>query len=106
MALLELPIRTDIGKYNFRAPLDGITYTFRFRWNTRATAWFMDIKDVNDTPLVMGVKIVLNIELLASFKHLAIPQGTMLAVNLENENQAPTRDNFGTEIRLVYNEAP
>jgi len=104
MAIVEIPISSDSGNYNFQTELDGTDYILRFRYNGRSTSWYMDMSTPENAPIIMGIKIVVGTELLSSFKHLAIPQGIMYAVNLENVNQEPTRNNFGSEIRLVYNE--
>jgi len=104
MALIELPINSNAGNYNFRTQLEGTDYIFRFHYSTRAVCWYMDVKDSNNNPLVMGIKMAVSIELLASFKHLAIPQGILIAFNLQSQYEQPTRNNFGTEIRLLYDE--
>jgi len=102
MAAVEIPINSDSGNYSFQTEIDGADYILRFRYNGRTESWYMDISDPSNTPLVMGIKIVVGTGLLESFKRLSIPQGTFYAVNLESIFADPTRYNFGTEVRLVY----
>lgn len=104
MALLQLPITNSIANYRFRTRIEGIDYIFRFRYGSREDSWFMDIRNSEDILLLAGIRVVVGIDLTQSFKHLAIPQGPIFAENLEDIFQEPTRDNFGTEVLLLYSE--
>lgn len=105
MALLELQLNSSTGNYRFRTRLDDVDYVFRFRWSGREESWIMDIRDFQNNPVVAGVRVVTNIDLLANFKHLDIPQGDLVAINLKSDTAEPGRNNFGTDIRIIYAEA-
>ncbi len=104
MAILQLPISSTNANYRFRTRIEGIDYTFRFRYGSREDSWFMDIRSSEDTLILAGIRVVVGVDLTQSFKHLDIPQGPILAENLENSFQEPNRNNFGSEVLMIYAE--
>jgi hypothetical protein len=61
--------------------LDDVRYTLAFTWNTRGEFWSLSISDVNRTPLVQGIKVVPNYDLLEGFHHLKVPAGAIVALD-------------------------
>ena len=102
MAILQLPISNTDANYRFKTRIEGVDYTFRFRYGRREDSWFMDIRSSEDVLILAGIRVVVGIDLTQSFKHLPIPQGPILVENLENIFQEPDRDNFGTEVLMLY----
>ena len=107
MAILEIPIRSDIPSYSFKIDLDDVTYTMEIFFNLRMCRWHFNLLADNEDPLVMGIPIHINVDLVGRFKQTnkSIPQGIFFAVNSVDANAEPTRDNFSTDVKLLYNEA-
>lgn len=103
MAYIELPI-DNTADQSFTTTLDGAVYRIHLRYNTRGGFWAIDILDASDTPLILGLAIRLGIDLLAQYTE-DIPPGQLFAINYADQYTEPNRDNFGTDVMLVYMEA-
>ena len=95
---------TEYSYITKEVTLDNINYKLLFTWNTRMEAWVMSILKLDDTPILAGIKLVLNYELIAKFHHLDIPQGLMYVVDTSNDESKIAFDDFTSErgLRLIY----
>lgn len=94
----------------FEIPLSGqsqtvqvtilnIVYTFTVQWRNSAALWFLDIADVNASPIVNGIPLVTGADLLGQYAHLGF--GFQLGVASDVTPDAlPTYDNLGTTSHL------
>lgn len=105
MSLFKIPVDSLRPNYSFKIDLEGVTYTLSFRYNTRDIIWTMDIADEGGTIILSGIPLVLGTILLERFPNSNIPPGDLFVLNLEDENAEATRDNFGTDVLLMYEEA-
>lgn len=106
MALLQLPVSPDKANYEFKTTIEGTKYTLAFRFNTRAGRWIMDIKTGGGEVIVAGVPLLAGVDFLAQFTAREnLPQGNLFLLNLVDENESPDRDNLGTDVLLMYQEA-
>ena len=105
MAILTIPVRTDLPAYEFSLSLEGATYYFSFEWNERGEFWTMDILDQNQEYIIAGIRMVSNIDLLGRFKDVRLPKGIFLLLDTSGKNRDPSFDNFGTEVLLTYIES-
>lgn len=105
MALVKLPVDSLRPNYSFKIDLEGVTYTLSFRYNTRDVIWAMDVADEGGVIILSGIPLVLGTILLERFPDSNIPPGDFFVLNLEDETAEATRDNFGTDVLLMYEEA-
>jgi hypothetical protein len=66
MKIIPMINTTDFSE---KINIDNIVYTFNFQWNSRGEFWVMDIL-IDDTPKVLGIKLVAQNEMLQRFKYL------------------------------------
>jgi hypothetical protein len=98
-----LPLKTDATPhYSFGVTLDGVAYTFEFRWNDRGEFWVFDIADGSGNPLVSGRKVVVDFPLLGRFAVEGLPEGSLFAVDTSGAGQGPTLEDFGARVTMVY----
>jgi len=105
MAYLEIPIRTDIPAYQFQITLEGTVYTLHFHYNTRAERWVMDVNNVDDEPIVVGVPLLYGLPLLDRYQDERLPLGSFMILDETGEERNPTRDGFGSDFKLLYRES-
>ena len=67
--------------------LEEVTYKFLYVWNTRGEFWTLTIKDIEENVILAGVRLVLNVELLQKYNHLAIPQGMLFIIDTDDNNK-------------------
>lgn len=106
MAILIIPVRSDIKAYQFQLDLEGVIYTFDFGFNTRSGRWYMSIFDQSGENLLIGdIPILINIPLHDQYIDTRLPPGRFVAIDETGKNKEATVSNFGTEIKLFYEES-
>lgn len=97
-----LPLRSDLTHYDMQLTLDGVAYTFEFRWNTRAGAWFMDIQTDEGEHIVSSIKVVIDLPLGARSRDARKPAGALFAVDTSGKGLDPGVSDLGERVQLVY----
>lgn len=105
MAILEIPVRSDIPAYSFQITLEGTVFTLHFRFNTRLDRWVMDVNNVDDVRIVTGVPLLYGLPLLDRYKYEGLPLGRFVISDETGEKRNPTRDGLGDDFKLLYRES-
>ena len=95
---------TTYPSYSKDITLDNVKYRFLFQWNTRAEFWSLSILSTDNTPIVSGIKLVINYDLFQRYRHLALPTGYLFVLD-SSENEAKIAyDDFTNErgLQLIY----
>lgn len=82
--------------------LDNIAYNLNFRWNAMNEYWVMDIFTSEDVPIIFGVKLVANYNLLAQYSMDGKPPGDIVCQNIVGGWEAIRRYDMGQVDELVY----
>jgi hypothetical protein len=102
MATVTLPLVPSIANYRLGTLLDGVQYTVDVHWNARAGAWYMDFYTADETPIRMGIKIVLGVLLGGRVPDPAFPHGAMFAIDMTGSGTDAGIDDLGTRVIVVY----
>jgi hypothetical protein len=105
VAILELPIRSDLSAYSFQLELEGVLFNFYFYYNQRMDRWFMDIKEQDDTPVIMGIPMLYGSDLIGRFVMDGRPLGRMGVWDESGKEQNATQFIFGQPVLLLYEES-
>jgi len=97
-----IPFSTEFANFSEQITLDNQLFRFDFLWNGRAEQWDMSVLDVNLTPLVEGIKLVLGYSLFDQWVDRGLPPGELYAVDTTEEEIRITRTNLGTIVELIY----
>ena len=98
-SIFEVPLTAQIQ--SFTCALAGVTYTLKLQWNNKTNTWQIDILDIGGTPLVSGIPMVANVDLLEQYAYLNFG-GMLIAQTDSDPNLAPTFDNLGTLSHLYF----
>jgi hypothetical protein len=105
---LVIPIDRTTSKpahFDLQVALDGVTYTLEFRWNVRASAWFMAVLDAQGvTAHVVGVKLVVDYP-LNRFSPNRTPPGLFMAIDTsatQGMGEDPGFDDLGNRVQIAY----
>lgn len=82
--------------------LDDIPYNLTFNWNAMNEYWTMDIYTNEDVPVIVGVKVVTNYNLLAQYSMDDKPPGDILCQNIVGGWEPIRRYDMGQVDELVY----
>jgi len=102
--LVPIPLSEGAPPTHFdvQSQLEGVTYTLNFRWDVRASAWFMKIYDEQGINLLVAeVKIVVS-WVLAAYVIDRQPPGAFVAVDTSGAHSDPTDSDFGKRVELHY----
>jgi hypothetical protein len=105
MALLVIPCPTGTDNYELQTVLDGATYTLALHWNYRGGFWSLSIADANDNPIVSGVALRINVDVLYTTASFAKPPGSLGIIDASGSGLDPDLDELGKRVQLVYLEA-
>jgi hypothetical protein len=104
MSVFTLPSIQDSPHYDFVVELDGATYLVELKWNEREAAWYLSIGADEDTPLVAGKKVVLNIPLISRHRDSRLPPGALIALDTSGKDEPPGLDDLGRRVVLTYSD--
>lgn len=107
MAVRELPVRQGVPMQQFQVALDGVLFGVSLRWNERAPAWVMTLRDAAGTTLAAGVRVCLGAGLVPTPRPAGFPAGQLLVVDTDGSGVEPGLNDFGAgaRTRLVYLDA-
>lgn len=95
-----LPIVPGVPFQTFGTTLDGSQYVINARWNGQDGAWFLDLLADDETPIRMGMKLVLGVLIGARSTVDALP-GVFVVRDLSGEHADATLDDLGARV-IVY----
>lgn len=95
-----MPKILDLPAHRYRAPLEGVTYLWRFVWHERPGAWYVDIYTDAEDPIRLGIKLVTGWALLRRLQHPSRPPGELFLAG--PQDQAPTLESLGRTHLLYY----
>lgn len=58
-----IPLTPSDSNYELRIPLDDENFRLLVRWNTRDLAFYMDIREADGSPIALGLKLVLGVNI-------------------------------------------
>lgn len=67
MIVTQLPLSETDVYYTYSTALEDSNFILTFLWNDRDKAWRMDIRKEDNTPVVLGYKIVSSYPMMADY---------------------------------------
>ena len=105
MAILQIPTRNDLDAYSFVIELEKRNYLLRFRFNERMNTWFMDICKTDGTPILAGLPLLTDTDLVSRFVIPDLPPGLFVAVDESGQGMDAGRFDLGASVKLLYRES-
>lgn len=86
--------------------MSSVTYTLRFRYNTRSTRWEMDIADGSNNDILDGIVLLIESDLTYQYKTAlaSLPPGIFFVLDNTNQDSQPTQFSFGNTHSLIYDD--
>lgn len=97
-----IPFTNDFSNFSEEVTIDDVTYRLDFIYNNRSGVWSMSVLDLDLNPIISGVALVLNYDLLAQFPGIGLPEGEMYAIDTTEKEEKIDRKNIGPIITLIY----
>jgi hypothetical protein len=103
MAIQLIDTDTTDLLYSEEIQLEGLTYTFRFLWSVRESAWYLDISDQGGNMLAPWVRLVIGVPLLRRFVDPRLPPGMLFCADLTGmDRDIEVPSDLGTRVPLSY----
>ena len=97
-----IPFQNDLPSFSEEVTIDGIPYILDFSWNSRGEFWSMSIYNRDQTPLILGVKLVLFFGLINKFVDIGLPPGDIYVVDPSGNTEKLNQNDFETRAYLIY----
>lgn len=108
MTITRIPFPTDpvIPQLVQDVVLEGVSYKLRYHYNDRESLWYLSVNTSENSPIVEGIKIVLDIPLLRKSADNTLPLGEIIAIERDffsdSAGQPPSLTDLGTRVDLFY----
>lgn len=102
---LQIAIIEGAAYQRQRIALDGALYTLGLAWNQWASYWSLSLWDSEESPIVLGLRVVSNWPMLRYYKYdPRCPPGEIIAHALTSDRSPPGFDDFGIgkRVELTY----
>lgn len=97
-----IPFQPGVPHQRLECTLAGLTNLFEARWNTRDAAWYLNVMEVDETPIAMGLKIVLGVEMGRACTHPFFRGRGLVALDLSRSLREATLDDLGKRVLVIY----
>ena len=97
-----IPLIPSDSNYALRVPLDDENYRILVRWNTRDAAFYMDIREADGTPVALGLKLVLGVNIGRHSTHPFFGEHVLSLADSSGENADAGFDDLSRRIYLVH----
>jgi hypothetical protein len=108
MSVLLIPTTPGEPFHSSKVRLEGRDFVFQMRWNQREERWYLSILEDDSTPILLGLKLIANWELLGPYRSdPRVPPGRLFAADLTNDHSPPGLDEIGVgkRVELTYIES-
>ena len=102
MAIFKIPTSSTLPWYSFKTTLTGTVYTLELRYNLRMQRWMLNILDANNTPILMGVALLIGRSVSGQYRTLSVPEGALFALDDTGAGNQPTLSSFLTSHSFYY----
>jgi hypothetical protein len=101
---MELLATNQNSAWSMQVDLTGVSYFIDLAWNAMNQYWVMGISDLNNVPIVTGLKVVTNYDITSGIVATGMPQGEILCQSIINSWENLQRYDLGVNAALVYYE--
>lgn len=103
--LIEIPIETRDPSFRIRTVLDDVEMFMQMQWNSRVERWHLDILDSNENPLLMGIPMNIDTELIDRFEIPGLPPGKLVLFDTSLKGAECGSEELGERCKLIYETA-
>ena len=100
--IYKIQLTPDTPDQVFSVALGANPYRVRVTWNERFGYWSLSIMEADETPIVMGLKMVENSLLLARVEDDRLPLGDLILARESGEPGRPSFNDLGVSVGLYY----
>lgn len=102
--VFEIPIDNEdaFPSLKMRTILEGVEVILRMDWNTREERWGLSIFTSLEEPIVLGLPMHINTELIQRFEIETLPPGNLLLYDSTGNIEEAGIGDLGDRCKLLY----
>lgn len=91
-------------RYEFNTNFDGVRYFLTWQYNKRNDTWYLDIRDANQTPILLGLPALTNAQNLTHRFVIDdfLPAGEIMIADVNGDGADGSFENFGETVSAFY----
>lgn len=97
-----IPLTPSETNYRLLVPLDEETFSFDVRWNSRDAAFYIDIRQDDETPIALGLKLVLGAPIGRHCTHPFFVEHFLKMIDSTDSGLDATFDDIGDRVVLLH----
>ena len=101
MSAYQLPLVASVQSYRVSTLLAGTEYILDLHWNGRASAWYMDLMAADESPIRLGIKLVIGANHCSRLSSGLI-DGVFVVADLSGTNKEAGFDDLGTRVMVYF----
>ncbi len=103
MTIYAIPCAPDdISNFKQKTQLDGVDYVLEFVWNQRDGHWLMHLLDQDEDPIMQGILLVTNYDLIKQCIDPRRPPGMLFIADALGLDEDPGYSDLGGRFTLGY----
>ena len=99
--MIKIPFDTNYADQSLTCELDGESFIFRARYNTRSEMWYLSIYDETNDPIFEGLALVLGINFFELVTDERLPAGDLRLFRVYGTGECG-RNDLNEDCQLVY----
>mgnify|MGYP001589663758 CR=1 FL=1 len=97
-----LPLITSATNYRLSIPFGDEVFAALVRWNSRDEAFYMDLREGDGTPVLLGMKLVLGGNLGVRKNHRFFSRNLLRVVDSSDEDRDAGYDDLNSRVWVMH----
>ena len=96
----RIPFQPSQNNYRMLVPMDNQVFIIDPKWNEQDQAWYFDLREQDETPILIGVKVVLG-KLGRTSTHQFFKDRTIDVIDTSGGRLDPGFDDLGARVQVL-----
>jgi len=99
--MITVPLTPGLFDYAFTVDIDEVMYNFRMVYNSRSRIYYLDIRDIDRNPILMGYPLVEG----ANTGRFSIPGlfgGLLLVFDTSRKQENGDKETMGQTVKVYH----
>jgi len=105
MSVLKIPLRSDVGSFEFSIEIENNIYFFELKYNARAERWILNIFNFNREALLLGIPLLTDTDLISQYPIEGLFENLIFMYDKLGLQRNATRDDLGKDIIMLYGDS-
>ncbi len=102
LRIQQIPVNSQLPSQKMEVAIGSVVYGLKTQWNTRESSWSLGFLSRDDVPIIDGLKMSLNYELIDRFADERLPDGLLVAFDSTGRKTKIDRFDLGDSVQLLF----